>query len=115
MVSKFELKQLLEDRIINFLINIIGYEDEEQAKQNFIVSIKDIDQNKLRVEIKADLDYMTMMKLEDTCNDIIQQYDQNSYFDMEENGITIAYVNRNSEGKQPEEFDDINWNNDLEQ
>lgn len=46
-----------------------------------------------KVQVRAELDYEAFEKLIDELNPVVQTYDKNSYFDMEEPGIASAILN----------------------
>lgn len=45
-----------------------------------------------KVQVRAELDYEAFEKLIDELNPVVQAYDKNSYFDMEEPGIASAII-----------------------
>lgn len=49
--------------------------------------------DQLAVEVRAELGYDGMLNLSEYLDDIIKEYDEDAYFDMDEPGIMSAYVN----------------------
>lgn len=50
--------------------------------------------DEIRIEIGAELGYSGMEKISDVLNPIIQKYDSNSYFDMEDAGLMLAVLDK---------------------
>ena len=65
----------------------------DDMMEDFIIEIE-VDDGRAYAEVRAELGYNSFMKLLDVLDPIIQKYDKDAYFDMEEPGISRAYFNR---------------------
>ena len=96
----------LESEIRNasrsFLENLGYPEDYINDYFNVDISIdaKNGDDTTYLVEVRAELDYDELFDLGENLNHIVEDYDSNAYFDVEEPGIITAYVRNINTEKQ---------------
>ena len=87
--------------------------DKDEIKDYIVVEVNKLNDEEIKVEVRAELDYEAFNKLIDELDPIIQAYDNNSYFDMEDTGIAVAYINNKSkkitECDDEEYSDETNW------
>lgn len=65
----------------------------DDMMEDFIIEIE-VDDGRAYAEVRAELGYNGFMKLLDVLDPIIQKFDKDAYFDMEEPGISRAYFNK---------------------
>ncbi len=86
-----DLKSELETEIINIMTGPkFGFEKDEVFDYTTVEVTKTKEYTK--AEVRAELSYNGLTKLADELNKIIEKYDSNAYFDMEEPGIMSAYI-----------------------
>ena len=117
--KKEENKSLstLKTKLINKVNKVLqkseyGF-DKDEIKDYIVVEVNKLNDEEIKVEVRAELDYEAFNKLIDELDPIIQAYDNNSYFDMEDTGIAVAYINNKSkkitECDDEEYSDETNW------
>ena len=67
-----------------------GY-DAEYVDDYSRVEVKRVE-DKVKVEIRAEVTFEGLTELGEACNPIIEKYDKESYFEPEQPGITNAYL-----------------------
>ena len=67
----------------------LGYND---INDMFVVEVTLEDDGRIRAEVRAELSYDGLYDLGDACNPIVQKYDKEAYFDMDQPGIMSAYL-----------------------
>lgn len=67
----------------------LGYND---LNDMFVVEVTLEDDGKIRAEVRAELSYDGLYDLGEACNPIVQKYDKEAYFDMDQPGIMSAYL-----------------------
>lgn len=67
--------------------------DSKEARQYTAVEISDYD-GRTKVEVRAEVSFEGMLDIADALNPIIEKYDSQAYFDMEEPGIMNAFIDR---------------------
>lgn len=65
------------------------------ADDVFRVEVENL-RDKIRIEVRADLDYDGMDYLSEELNPIVEKYDKDAYFDMVTSGIMEAYIDGDS-------------------
>lgn len=70
----------------------VGFPEDEVDDYLFIETAAQDDY--IRIEVRAELNYDTMMDLIVELDKVIAQYDSDAYFDMDEPGIASAYVSK---------------------
>ena len=68
-----------------------GFDDHE-IDNYFYLDIEELDNGRIRVEVRAEVDYEGLEYLANELDPIIQKYDKNSYFEPVEPGIIDAYI-----------------------
>ena len=87
------LKSKLTDKINKILQTPeYGFEPNEISKYT-VIEIKPLNDTETKVEIRAELSYEALNGLIEELNPIVQQYDKEAYFDIEEPGIASAIIN----------------------
>lgn len=86
----------IQDNILNaasdYLKNNLGWNLNDVADM-FFTDVDTTSDNRIKVEIRAELDYDDMVRLCNSLDDVLESYDENAYFDMVDSGIAEAYVN----------------------
>ena len=86
----------IQDDVLNaasdYLKNEFGW-DFNDISDMFFIDVDTTSDNRIKVEIRAELDYDDMIRLCNSLNDTLEPYDENAYFDMVDSGIAEAYVN----------------------
>ena len=67
----------------------LGYND---INDMFVVEVTLEDDGRIRAEVRAELSYDGLYDLGEACNPIVQKYDKEAYFDMDQPGIMRAYL-----------------------
>lgn len=84
------------------------------ADDMFVTEVSKID-NRIKVEVRAELSYSGMENMSDILDHIVKQYDEDAYFDMVEPGIMEAFIGDDdvygSEDIEASKFD--RWNDDV--
>ena len=71
----------------------LGYND---LNDMFVVEVTLEDDGRIRAEVRAELSYDGLYDLGEACNPIVQKYDKEAYFDMDQPGIMSAYLDLDS-------------------
>lgn len=66
---------------------------EKEINDNTVVETEKLNDEEIKIEVRAELDYEGLDNLMTELNPIIQKYDENSYFDADEPGIASAIIN----------------------
>ena len=66
--------------------------DVLEVDDYFYLEIEELDDGRIRVEVRAEVDYEGLEYLANELDPIIQKYDKNSYFEPVEPGIIDAYI-----------------------
>lgn len=86
----------IQDDVLNaasdYLKNEFGWDLNDIADM-FFIDVDTTSDDRIRVEIRAELDYDDMIGLCNSLDDVLESYDENAYFDMVDSGIAEAYVN----------------------
>lgn len=69
-----------------------GFPDDEVDDYSVVV-VKD-DGDRIKAEVRAELSYDDLWTLKDACDPIVQKFDPDAYFDMEDSGIIVAYISK---------------------
>lgn len=89
--DQFELLLNLRNKAHEVLLTPHFGFPEEDVNDYYFVEGKMVE-DAFVVEVRAELDYDSMMDLADELNPVIQKVDRDAYFDMEEPGIMSAYL-----------------------
>ena len=84
-VSSKTLKAELEEEIKKF------FKYEPDALDWAFVEITK-EEGRTRVEVRAELDYSGMWALSDVLDPVVKKYDKEAYFDQEQPGIMVAFI-----------------------
>ena len=68
-----------------------GFEDY-MVDDYFYLDIEELDDGRIRVEVRAEVDYEGLEYLASELDPIVQSYNQQSYFEPVEPGILEAYI-----------------------
>lgn len=70
--------------------------DTDKEIQDYIVPVFDVYEDTktgdLEIEVRAELDYESLIELADLLNNVVEKYDSESYFDAEQPGILCAVI-----------------------
>lgn len=105
--DKLELDKLEESKtIVQLKQEIETAIDKVLEKKDFIYLPEDIrdyivvdvkaEDDRIKIEIRAELDYDEIQQLITPLYKVIRKYDSEAYFDMEDVGIAVAYIDNKS-------------------
>lgn len=83
----------MDDSELTEFLPELGYND---INDMFVVEVTLEDDGRIRAEVRAELSYDGLYDLGEACNPIVQKYDKEAYFDMDEPGIMSAYLDPDS-------------------
>lgn len=90
------LKSEIEEAIVEYFKSPqAGWsedEAEQAAKDYSVVEVEKYDDNSIKIEVRAELSFDGMMDLAQSLDPIVEQYDEDAYFDMEDAGIMNAFL-----------------------
>ena len=102
------LKSKLTDKINKILQTPeYGFEPNE-ISQYTVIEIKPLNDTETKVEIRVELSYEALNGLIEELNPIVQQYDKEAYFDIEEPGIASAILSTKKNKITEEETESVN-------
>ena len=91
-----EIRDVCYNKLIKIMTSSsFGFDEDEAKDYAFVDAAYDAD-NYVRVEVRAEVSYNSLMKIAAELDSIIQQYDSEAYFDPEEPGILVALVDLKS-------------------
>ena len=119
---KEELKSAVTDTMLS---EEFGFSENEVEQYSAIdVYVKD---NSIVCEIRAEVSFDGLMELCDNCNQVVEKYYKDAYFDPEEPGIATAYIPINDitgaitamedsmlEPPEPKEYDEVTEEFEIE-
>lgn len=119
---KEELKSAVTDTMLS---EEFGFSENEVEQYSAIdVYVKD---NNIVCEIRAEVSFDGLMELCDNCNQVVEKYYKDAYFDPEEPGIATAYIPINDitgaitamedsmlEPPEPKEYDEVTEEFEIE-
>ena len=79
----------MDDSELTEFLPELGYND---LNDMFVVEVTLEDDGRIRAEVRAELSYDGLYDLGEACNPIVQEYDKEAYFDMDQPGIMSAYL-----------------------
>lgn len=92
--SKININKLsdeIKDEVFNTMTSYeFGFEPEEVDNYSAVEITEDSE--KIKIEVRAELSYDGIVSLSMALDKIIEKYDKDAYFDMEEPGIITAYI-----------------------
>ena len=83
----------MDDSELTEFLPELGYND---LNDMFVVEVTLEDDGRIRAEVRAELSYDGLYDLGEACNPIVQKYDKEAYFDMDQPGIMSAYLDPDS-------------------
>lgn len=92
--SKFDLTKLkteIKDKVKEVMTSPGFAFDLDEVDEYSTVEVKRLD-DRVKVEIRAEVDFDGLTELGEACNPIIEKYDKEAYFEPEQPGITNAYL-----------------------
>lgn len=113
--------QDLESDIIQKTVDYmrqVGFEDDAEAYTDFEFEET---ASGIRIDVRAELDYDSLIDLCDILNLVVYKYDENAYFDVVTGGIIQAYIRENLDINEQlkrldkKGFDTLHENFDLHQ
>ena len=75
----------------DYLKNEFGWDLNDIADM-FFIDVDTTSDDRIRVEIRAELDYDDMIGLCNSLDDVLESYDRYAYFDMVSPGIAEAWI-----------------------
>lgn len=87
----------LRDDLIQKLVDVMsspnfGFSRDEAIDYSRVDIRFDDDENRIEVEVGAEVDYDGLMQIAQDLDPIIQSYDRAAYFDAEDAGLLIAFI-----------------------
>ena len=103
-----ELTQEILKTVNDFLCNELGY-DNEFINDYVFIEISPAELDTIKIEVRAELNYEELTQLGSKLDKVIQAYDSSSYFEPEDAGILVAYVDLESDDGEidPEVVEEI--------
>ena len=98
-LNKEDLEQQIRKAIRQYFSHYDDNDYRDLIDDYLEVEIEDQD-DRTKVEVRAELTYNTLDKLADRLNPLVQQYDEDAYFDHEDSGIINAFIRKNAKGKK---------------
>lgn len=91
----------LRDELIQKLVDVMsrpnfGFSRNEAVDYSRVDIRFDDDENRIEVEVGAEVDYDGLMQIAQKLDPIIQSYDKAAYFDAEDAGLLIAFISYDS-------------------
>ena len=91
-----EIRNVCYNKLIKVMTSSsFGFDEDEAKDYAFVDTAYDAD-NYVRVEVRAEVGYNSLMKIASELDSIIQKYDSKAYFDPEEPGILVALIDLKS-------------------
>ena len=100
-INKDQLKSRLEAAAKIFFDNK-GY-DNDFIKNYVHIEITDAENDCVKAEVRAEVEYETLSDLADVLNAIVVELDRYAYFDLETTGIINAYIRKDQTADIPNE------------
>ena len=88
-----KLRSDLGKSLSKIMINDLGFEPDEVEDYCRI----DIIPSENRIEVGAEVDYEELEMISEGLNKVIEKYDRDAYFEPEVPGITVAYIDMQSD------------------
>lgn len=126
-ISKSKLESELQAKLKEVMI-ANGFEESGSAgwDEYSRVDIYPFDEDRVKIEVGAELSYDSIVKLARELDPIVEKLDKYAYFDVEDSGILVAVVDKNSieasetiesayGGLEPDYGDEPNYLDDEEE
>lgn len=78
-------------KIYHFMTDRLGFDLTEVADY-VTVDCTESEDGRIKIEVRAELDYDDMWELKTTIDPVVENIDKNAYFDFEYPGVLVAYV-----------------------
>lgn len=78
-------------KIYHFMTDRLGFDLTEVADY-VTVDCTESEDGRIKIEVRAELDYDDMWELKTTIDPVVENIDKNAYFDFECPGVLVAYV-----------------------
>lgn len=78
-------------KIYHFMTDRLGFDLTEVADY-VTVDCTESEDNRIKIEVRAELDYDDMWELKTVIDPVVENIDKNAYFDFEYPGVLVAYV-----------------------
>lgn len=101
-----EIKAVVGGKVSDYLHNELGY-GNDFINDYVFVEVTPSDNDRVKVEVRAELGYEELSNLGEVLNNIISTYDSNAYFEPETTGILVAYIG-NEDDKGEIDYDTVN-------
>lgn len=90
--SKLEsYRRRVYSKIYHFMTDRLGFDLTEVADY-VTVDCTESEDGRIKIEVRAELDYDDMWELKTTIDPVVENIDKNAYFDFEYPGVLVAYV-----------------------
>ena len=90
-----EIKRNIRSKVDEFMTDIFG-DDIDYASDYSAVDVEETSDDRIRVEVRAELTYNSLEELASKLNEVVEYYDSYAYFEPVEPGIIEAYIDIDS-------------------
>lgn len=95
-VTNEEIRLDVVNNVVDAL-HSMGYDDDFIGSYVH-VEVKDIEDDRVEVEVRGEFNYDELFELTNRLNKVISKYDKHAYFDVEDAGIASAYLLKDQSG-----------------
>lgn len=126
-ISKSDLEARITEKVKEVMIQK-GFDESGSAswEEYSRVDIYPFDEDRIKIEVGAELSYSSISELAKELDPIVEELDKYAYFDVEDAGILVAVVDKNSieasetvesayGGFEPDYGDEPNYLDDIEE
>lgn len=107
--EKAAIEGRVREAATGVLVGKLGYE-EDFVDNYMTIDVDDIDDNtRIKVEVRAEVDYDGLMTLGQALDPIVKEYDKNAYFEPVTSGIMSAYIRKDQSDDIPDEAAVKEW------
>lgn len=90
-----EIERNIRSKVDEFMTDIFG-DDPDYTSDYSAVDVEEISDDRIRVEVRAELTYNSLEELASKLNEVVEYYDSYAYFEPVEPGIIEAYIDVDS-------------------
>ena len=107
--EKVAIEARIREAATGVLVGKLGYE-EDFVDNYMTIDVDDVDDNtRIKVEVRAEVDYDGLMTLGQALDPIVKEYDKNAYFEPVTSGIMSAYIRKDQSDDVPDEAAVKEW------
>lgn len=90
-----EIERNIRSKVDEFMADIFG-DDPDYTSDYSAVDVEETSDDRIRVEVRAELTYNSLEELASELNEVVEYYDSYAYFEPVEPGIIEAYIDVDS-------------------